>query len=1623
MVPDSLPLSSTNPATSGDEMTDSDDDGNQDGGAGTAITTDVFTLTPNMEPVDEPGTGGAQDLPNDDDGNMTIDIGLVPNYSLGSTVFADLNNNAEQEDDEEGVPGVPVTLFQVTDDGMGAVDTVEVSSQDTDADGNYFFDGLAPGDYFVSIEPTDDLPFSSNEELDADDPEADTDDNDDNGSQPDGAGTTITSGIVTLGTDGMDEPTGDDESNQGGDQDDASPTDDAAGNMTVDFGLFPGVSLGSTVFVDENNDGTQMGDTEIGIEGAEVILYGESAMGVVDSVYATTTTDADGNYFFDMLPEGDYVVAVVPTEEFPRSSSEGEEADPNADVDGNDNGVFADLTQADMDVMSGDTVYSGIVTLEGGAEPTLADGEDAQGAEQDGDDNSSTDASGNMTVDFGFSGGVSVGSTVFFDNDNDGIFEPSDGEAGIADVEVFLYAADGVTVLDSTTTDDNGNYFFGGLDEGTYQVGIPESSFAMGEVLEGAPSSSTPTEFEGDNQLDGSDNGMQPGGAGTQVLSGPIELTLNGEPVDGAGAGAEQGAGAMQDNTNDNDGDMTVDFGFFPTLSIGSQVFQDIDNSGDRSDDEMGVEAVEVLLFADVDGDNAYTPGVDTLVDMTTTDDMGLYEFDTLAPGDYIVAVIPPVDNNLSSSGPAESTADDQSDDNDNGIQGMAGDTIFSSAINLAVGEEPTGETGPGGDQDSPDDQDDDGDMTVDFGILPSVSVGSTVFRDDDNDGVLEVADGEEGIEGIIVSLLDVDGMVVATDTTDDMGNYFFDGLTPGDYQIQVATVPDSLPNSSTNPATSGDEMTDDDDDGNQDGGPGTTITTDVFTLTPDAEPVGEEGPGGDQDDANDDDGNMTIDIGLVPNYSLGSTVFADLDNSGDQGDDEEGVTDVPVTLYADVDMDGSYTEGTDTVVTSTITDENGDYFFDNLLPGEYIVGISPTDDLPFSSTGAAEETDPNADVDGNDNGVAGPDGMTAPASGEDIFSGAVSLGTDGVDEPVDEAEDAQGGDQDDASALADASGNMTVDFGLFPGLSLGSTVFADVDNSGIQEDDEEGIEGVTVFLYSDEDGDGFTPGVDTLIATDVTDADGNYFFAGLEEGNYVVAVAPSDDFPVSSTGAGADMAPGDADGNVDGNDNGILNDMGMDPAAFDTIFSGTVELTAGMEPVADEESFPGGDQDGDDGSAADANGNMTVDFGFFPGLSIGSTVFFDNDNDGTYEPSDNETGIAGVQVFLYADDGVTVLDSTTTDSEGNYLFDNLDEGNYIVGIPESSFAPGQPLDSAPASSDVDEEDPNADVDNNDNGLQPGGAGTIVQSGVVELTIDGEPTAADGEVGEGAEQDDDNDANGNMTVDFGFFPTVSIGSQVFQDIDNSGDLTDGEMGIEDVEVLLYADVDDDNMYTPGVDTLVAMTVTDADGLYEFDTLAPGDYIVAVVPPVDNNLSSNGPAESTADDGVDGNDNGIQGMAGDTIFSTAIDLMVGTEPENEAAPGGDQDIEDDQDDDGDMTIDFGLLPSVSVGSTVFQDTDDSGVQDGGEEGIEGIVVTLLDDEGMIVATDTTDEDGNYFFDGLTPGDYELVLNEVPDSLPTSSSMDNVGGEDGVDENDNGLQPDGPGTPHLFRRIHP
>ena len=122
-------------------------------------------------------------------------------------------------------------------------------------------------------------------------------------------------------------------------------------------------------------------------------------------------------------------------------------------------------------------------------------------------------------------------------------------------------------------------------------------------------------------------------------------------------------------------------------------------------------------------------------------------------------------------------------------------------------------------------------------------------------------------------------------------------------------------------------------------------------------------------------------------------------------------------------------------------------------------------------------------------------------------------------DEPTDEP--GSGGDQDDD---LDSNGNMTLDFGFAPLVSLGSTVFVDADNNGQLDDDEGRIEGVTVEVF-DLGPDGIAENDDDrLVGSDITDVNGNYFIDGLLPGDYYVSIPAVDgNFPVSSTGESLD--------------------------------------------------------------------------------------------------------------------------------------------------------------------------------------------------------------------------------------------------------------------------------------------------------------------------------------------------------------------------------------------------------------------------------------------------------------------------------------------------------------------
>jgi hypothetical protein len=139
--------------------------------------------------------------------------------------------------------------------------------------------------------------------------------------------------------------------------------------------------------------------------------------------------------------------------------------------------------------------------------------------------------------------------------------------------------------------------------------------------------------------------------------------------------------------------------------------------------------------------------------------------------------------------------------------------------------------------------------------------------------------------------------------------------------------------------------------------------------------------------------------------------------------------------------------------------------------------------------------------------------------------------------ENLDAAEAGQGGTQDNTAANPDANGNMTVDFGFVPMMSIGSTVFYDPNNNGIQDaanPQEDGIAGVPVNLYYDANNNGVIDGGETTpLLTTTTDANGDYYFDMLSPGNYVVGI------PTAPAGTNGSSTGQDGDTNTDSNDNG----------------------------------------------------------------------------------------------------------------------------------------------------------------------------------------------------------------------------------------------------------------------------------------------------------------------------------------------------------------------------------------------------------------------------------------------------------------------------------------------------
>jgi SdrD B-like domain/Secretion system C-terminal sorting domain len=763
------------------------------------------------------------------------------------------------------------------------------------------------------------------------------------------------------------------------------------------------------------------------------------------------------------------------------------------------------------------------------------------------------------------------------------------------------------------------------------------------------------------------------------------------------------------------------------------------------------------------------------------------------------------------------------------------------------------------------------------------IEIGNRIWNDANSNGIQDAGETTAGVPaGTTVTLRSpgVNGIYgdgddqTTTTTTDAAGNYYFSSfgasdnrkpasfigigandILPGfDYRIEVA-IPSNLQLTIAN--TAANSLDNIDNDGVTNG------ANAVVTF-------------------NTANNNHSYDFGFKSLASIGDKVWLDNGSGANAGNGvqdagEPGVAGVTVTLR----------DNAGNVLATTVTDSYGNYLFDNLIPGNYTVTVTPPANYTFTTqTNTVDNT-------------AG----TAPlATGSDVN---VTTG------------------QSYVINLVAGENERNIDAGLVfsqpVAASLGDKVWFDngagggTGGNGIQDGAEPGVAGVTVTLYASNG--------TTVLATTVTDANGNYRFNNLTAGiQYIVGFTP----PAGFIFTGKDLG---------GNDN---TDSDVNTTAGATF--GKTDLLAALT----------------------AGENRTsVDAGLVQqpatAASVGDRVWNDLDQDGIQDAG--EPGVAGVTVTLYQNG--TAIATTVTDAFGNYIFNNLPAGTgYQVGITLPTGYTLSPSDQG--------------TDNKlDNDIQ-----TILgnRTPLFPLTA----------------------GLRNLTLDAGIYQTTpagtaKLGDKVWFDANGNG-VQDGgnEAGVPGVTVELLngsgASIDPD-----GAGPLTrTLAVTDANGNYQFVNLAAGSYIVAF---------SNIPAGYNFTQQVTPGDNGNNTNSDANLLTGRSSVIALTAAES------------------DQTIDAGLVAGTSsglgsLGNKIWYDLNSNGLQDAGELGVAGVIVTLLDagpdgivgngDDGAS-RTAVTNALGEYLFTGLPAGNYVVQFGTAALPLPVGFTVtgQNTGANDNID----------------------
>jgi len=405
--------------------------------------------------------------------------------------------------------------------------------------------------------------------------------------------------------------------------------------------------------------------------------------------------------------------------------------------------------------------------------------------------------------------------------------------------------------------------------------------------------------------------------------------------------------------------------------------------------------------------------------------------------------------------------------------------------------------------------------------------------------------------------------------------------------------------------------------------------------------------------------------------------------------------------------------------------------------------------------------------------------------------------------------------------------------------------------------------------------------------------------------------------------------------------------------------------------------------------------------------ITLSGTVFEDINADNVQNTGDQ--GIGGVELELLelvGSDYVSTGRTTTTDSNGDYSFDDLLPSTYRV------------------------------VE-----TQPGGYSSVgATAGTVDGATRGVVTTVD--ILSSIQLNGGEDSIHN---DFAETKPVEISGYVYHDADNDGVFDAGETPIGGVQLTL--------LDAAGKST-GSTTTTDSLGFYRFENLMPGAYGVAETQPTDyyDGLDAAGTAGGSAhnpgdlidgvfltsgkisennnfgellaasvsgfvyvdasNDGVfdvgetpiggvqltlldaNGNLTGLTATTDSTGFYNFENLTLGTYGVVETHPAGYYDgldtagtVGGTAHNPGDLIdgislisgtsakhYNFGELLPASISGRVHVELDGDCIIDPGEPLLAGVTIYLLDASGNRIDSTTTDADGKYVFDSLKPGVY-------------------------------------------------